>query len=83
MNQTLIASGLDRKLFLVADIQDVGYWVEKVLSEPILMEFVVAYGYANNFKKLIVYYKTGDTPYKHWRFPINPLGVAGPKDGLN
>ena len=47
------------------------------------MEFVVAYGYANNFKKLIVYYKTGDTPYKHWRFPINPLGVAGPKDGLN
>ena len=28
----LIASALDRKLFLVADIQDVGYWVAKIQS---------------------------------------------------
>jgi hypothetical protein len=78
---SLIASGLDRKLFLVADIQDVGYWVQKVLSEPIVMEFIRAYGYETNFKKLITYYQIGETPYKRWRFGINPLGVRREEDG--
>jgi hypothetical protein len=78
---SLIASGLDRKLFLVADIQDVGYWVQKVLSEPVVMDFIRAYGYEANFRKLIRYYQTGETPYRRWRFRINPLGVPREEDG--
>ena len=32
---SLVASALDRKLFLPADIQDVGYWVAKILTFPL------------------------------------------------
>src|SRR5437660_436311 len=41
----LVASALDRKLFFVADLQDVGYWVAKIQSEIVLHPFIVAYGY--------------------------------------
>ena len=30
---SLVASALDRRLFMVADIQDVGYWVAKIQTE--------------------------------------------------
>jgi hypothetical protein len=71
----LVASGLDRKLFLVADIQDVGYRVAKIQSEVVLHPFIVAYGYQENIEKLIRWYRRKQSPYKNWVFPIN----AGPK----
>jgi hypothetical protein len=45
---TLVASALDRRLFTVADIQDVGYWVAKIQSEPIIHGFIIAFGYKEN-----------------------------------
>ena len=67
----LVASALDRKLFLVADIQDVGYWVAKIQSEIVIHPFIVAYGYQENIEKLIRLYRTRQSPYKNWVFPIN------------
>src|SRR5713101_6828733 len=68
---SLVASALDRKLFLVADLQDVGYWVAKIQSEVVLHPFIVAYGYQENIEKLISFYRTKRSPYKNWVFPIN------------
>jgi hypothetical protein len=68
---SLIASALDRKLFLVADLQDVGYWVAKIQSEIVLHPFIIAYGYAANIEALIQQYRNKDSPYKDWVFPIN------------
>jgi hypothetical protein len=67
----LVASALDRRLFSVADIQDVGYWVAKIQSEVVLHPFIIGYGYKANIEKLIRYYRRGGTPYKNWAFPIN------------
>jgi len=64
----LVASALDRKLFQVADIQDVGYWVAKIQSEPVIHPFIVDYGYEVNINKLIRLYRTKDSPYKDWVF---------------
>jgi hypothetical protein len=66
---SLVASALDRKLFLVADIQDVGYWVAKIESEVVLHPFIIAYGYNENIKKLIRIYRQKKTPYRNWVFP--------------
>jgi hypothetical protein len=68
---SLVTSALDRKLFLVADLQDVGYWVAKIQSEVVLHPFIVAYGYQTNIEKLINLYRTKQSPYKNWVFPIN------------
>src|SRR5436189_6463196 len=68
---SLVASALDRKLFLVADIQDVGYWVAKIQSEVVLYPFIVAYGYQENIEKLIRFYRRKRSPYRNWVFPIN------------
>lgn len=67
----LVASALDRKLFLVADMQDVGYWVAKIQSEVVVHPFIVAYGYRENIEKLIQLYRTEDSPYKNLVFPVN------------
>ena len=67
----LVASALDRKLFLVADIQDVGYWVAKIQSEVVVHPFIVAYGYQENIEKLIRLYRTKESTYRNWVFPIN------------
>jgi hypothetical protein len=67
----LVASALDRKLFLVADIQDVGYWVAKIQSEVVVHPFIVAYGYRENIEKLIRLYRSKESPDKNWVFPIN------------
>jgi len=69
----LVASALDRKLFLVADMQDVGYWVAKIQSEVALHPFICAYGYQENIEKLIRYYRQEPSPYKNWVFPINAV----------
>lgn len=68
---SLVASALDRKLFLVADMQDVGYWVAKIESEVALHGFIVGYGYQENIEKLIHWYRVKRSPYKDWTFPIN------------
>jgi hypothetical protein len=68
---SLVASALDRKLFQVADIQDVGYWVAKIQSEVVLHGFIVGYGYQSNINKLIRYYRHKKSPYRKWVFPIN------------
>ena len=65
----LVASALDRKLFFVADIEDVGYWVAKIQSEIVVHPFVVAYGYQENIEKLIRWYRTKQSPYKNWVVP--------------
>jgi hypothetical protein len=67
----LVASALDRKLFLAADIEDVGYWVAKVQSEVVLHRFIIAYGYQQNIEKLIKVFRHNNTAYKNWVFPIN------------
>jgi hypothetical protein len=79
----LVASALDRKLFLVADIQEVGYWVAKVRSEVVLHPFIVAYGYAENIDKLMRQYRRKRSPYQKWVFPINtgPPKRAGQEPG--
>ena len=67
----LVASALDRKLFFVADIQDVGYWVAKIQSEIVLHPFIIAYGYQENIERLIGRYRRESSPYKNWVFPVN------------
>ena len=67
----LVSSALDRKLFLVADIQEVGYWVAKIQSEVVVHPFIVAYGYQENIEKLIRWFRQKQSPYKNWVFPIN------------
>jgi hypothetical protein len=79
---SLVASALDRKLFLVADMQDVGYWVAKIQSEVVLHPFIVAYGYNENIEKLIRYYRRKGSPYKDWVFPIN-VGLERCQGGLS
>jgi hypothetical protein len=68
----LVASALDRKLFLVADIHDVGYWIAKIESEVVIHPFIVAYGYATSLQKLIRLYRKKESDYKNWVFPTNP-----------
>jgi hypothetical protein len=70
---SLVSSALDRKLFLVADIQDIGYWVAKVQSEIDLHPFIVAYGYEENILKLVRMFRRKKSPYKNWVFPINEI----------
>ncbi len=67
----LVASALDRKLFAVADIQDVGYWVAKIQSEIVLHPFIVGYGYKENIERLIRHFRRKRSPYQKWEFPIN------------
>jgi hypothetical protein len=66
---SLVASALDRKLFLVEDMQDIGYWVAKLQSEEDVHPFIVAYGYQQNIEKLFVLYRSKKSPYQEWVFP--------------
>ena len=73
----LVASALDRKLFLVADIEEVGYWVAKIQSGITVHPFIVAYGYQENIQKLYRWYRTKQSPYKNRVFPINRVSDRG------
>ena len=64
----LVASGLTRNLFAVADIEEVGYWVAKLQSEPITHNFICAYGYQENINKLVALYRRKKSPYQYWVF---------------
>ena len=65
---SLVASGLNRKLFLVADIEEVGYWVSKIQSEPIVHGFIIAYGYQERMLTLIKAFRRKRNPYRNWHF---------------
>jgi hypothetical protein len=65
---SLVASGLNRKLFLVADIEEVGYWVSKIQSERIVHGFIIAYGYQERFMTLVNAFRRRRNPYKNWHF---------------
>lgn len=65
---SLVASGLNRKLFLVEDIEEVGYWVSKLQSERIVHGFILAYGYEERIKTLIKAFRRKNNPYKNWYF---------------
>ena len=67
---SLVASALDRKLFTAADMEEIGYWVAKLQSDPAVIKFVIAYGYEENVNKLIRRYRRDKTPYKNWVFPL-------------
>jgi hypothetical protein len=67
----LVGSALDRKLFLAADINDVGYWVAKIESEVVIHPFITGYGYATGLEKLVRLYRHKNSDYKNWRFPVN------------
>jgi hypothetical protein len=66
---SLVASAQDRKLFTAADMEEIGYWVAKIESDPSVIKFLVAYGYGENINKLIHRYRGDKTPYKNWVFP--------------
>ena len=70
-----LASALDRRLFLVADLQDVGYWVAKIQSEVVVHGFIVAYGYEESIERLIRLYRGEKSPYQNWIFPKNTTAV--------
>jgi hypothetical protein len=72
----LVASALDRKLFKVADIEEVGYWVAKIQSEVVLHPFIVGYGYQGNIEKLIRMFRKHKGAYQKWVFPPNTLEEA-------
>ncbi len=64
----LVASGLDRRLFVVADIEEVGYWVAKIQSEPMLHGYIAAFGYQENVIKLVKQFRRKRNPYRDWHF---------------
>jgi len=68
---SLVASALDRKLYKVADMEDIGYWVAKIQSERVLHGFIIAFGYQANIDKLIWLYRSKQNPYRFWLFPAN------------
>jgi hypothetical protein len=72
---SLVASALDRKLFLVADLQDVGYWVAKIQSEVDIHGFIAAFGYQESIENLIRLYRGKQSAYQNWVFPINTTAV--------
>ncbi len=63
---SLVANALDRKLFLVADLQDVGYWVFKIKSEIATKDFIRVFGYHQNMQKLIRFYTQEESAYRSW-----------------
>ena len=64
----LVSSAIDRKLFQVADIEEVGYWVAKIQSETVLHGFIVSFGYQKSIEKLIRYFRENDGAYQRWVF---------------
>jgi hypothetical protein len=80
---SLVASAIERKLFLVEDIEEVGYWVAKLESESAVHPFIAAYGYQSGFDRLSSEFRKRKSAYRRWWFPPNPVGAnsAGPAGG--
>jgi hypothetical protein len=64
---SLVASALERRLFLVDDVRDIEYWVDKIESEAVLHPFIAAYGYQASIEKLTHFYRRSKWPYQKWR----------------
>lgn len=64
----LVASAVDRQLFMINDVEDAVYWVAKVESEPAVMTFIKSYGYEPGFEKLRKQCQTKRSAYKGWQF---------------
>ncbi len=71
----LVAGALDRKLFVVKDIEEVGYWLAKLQSERVLHAFIIAYGYQTSVDKLIMLFREEKGAYQLWNFPTNTAGL--------
>ena len=78
---SLVASGLNRKLFLVEDIEEVGYWVSKIESEPMVHGFIIAYGYHERFMTLRRAFRRKKNPYRNWYF-VRPEIIGSIRDSL-
>jgi len=78
---SLVASGLNRKLFLVGDIEEVGYWVSKIQSEPMMHGFILAYGYQERMLTLIAAFRRNRNPYRNWHF-IRPEVIRIVREAL-
>jgi hypothetical protein len=65
---SLVGSGLNGKLFLVEDIEEVGYWVSKIQSEQIVHGFIVAYGCQQRIVTLTKAFRRKKNPYRNWPF---------------
>jgi hypothetical protein len=65
----LVSSALDRNLFRVADIEEVGYWVAKIESDRTLQSFIIAYGYESGISKLTRRCRRDKSSYQRWWFP--------------
>jgi hypothetical protein len=78
---SLVASGLNRRLFLVKDIEEVGYWVSKIQSEPIVHGFIAAYGYQERILTLVKAFRRKRNPYRNWYF-IRPDFVRSVREAL-
>jgi hypothetical protein len=64
----LVASAIDRKIFVINDIEEVAYWVSKIESEPPVMLFIKAFGYETGFDRLRKQCRSGRSSYKNWHF---------------
>jgi len=69
----LVSSGIDRGLFKVADIEEVGYWVAKIQSETVMHGFIVGFGYQKNIEKLVRFFRRNEGAYQTWVFPPDTL----------
>lgn len=72
----LVAGALDRKLFVVKDIEEVGYWLTKIQSERVLHAFIVCYGYQASIENLIQLFREEKGVYQRWVFPTNTAGLV-------
>lgn len=67
----LVSSALDRRLFNVRDIEEVGYWTAKLQSETAVHAFIRAFGYQENIDNLTRRFRKERGAYRHWWFQSN------------
>jgi hypothetical protein len=65
----LVSSAIERKLFRVADIEDVGYWISKIENDSAVQSFVIAYGFQSGIEKLTRRCRADKSNYQRWWFP--------------
>lgn len=68
---SLVASALDRKLFKVADVEEVGYWTAKLRSVSSTHDFIGAYSYRGSINKLIVLFRYPNRKWWHRRGSVD------------
>ena len=66
---SLVSGAIERKLFGVADIEDVAYWVAKIEGDAALWPFIIGYGYQSAIQKLSARCRREKSSYQRWQFP--------------